>query len=135
MQRRSGNKATFPGLWTNTCCSHPLATIPDENGTALGEALSGVRRAAQRRLEHELGIAHGSILEQDFCFVARMHYCSASGEGHWGEHESKCPVLDSNKLRSECYHRATAGRKYASAWDPVADHVCFYSRLYPFQRQ
>ena len=25
LQQRSDTKVTFPGLWTNTCCSHPLA--------------------------------------------------------------------------------------------------------------
>ena len=38
--------------WTNTCCSHPLSFNAelDEN-----EAI-GVKRAAQRKLKHELGI-------------------------------------------------------------------------------
>ena len=25
LQRRADEKITFPGMWTNTCCSHPLA--------------------------------------------------------------------------------------------------------------
>lgn len=40
------------GCFTNTCCSHPLHT---EQELEEEEAL-GVRRAAQRRLEAELGI-------------------------------------------------------------------------------
>lgn len=40
------------GHWTNTCCSHPLNFDAEleENGA------HGVLRAAQRKLEHELGI-------------------------------------------------------------------------------
>ena len=40
------------GCFTNTCCSHPLHTDSElEEKDAIG-----VRRAAQRRLEAELGI-------------------------------------------------------------------------------
>ncbi|CAJ0940530.1 unnamed protein product [Ranitomeya imitator] len=52
LQQRSEAKITFPGCYTNTCCSHPLNTpteIEEENSI-------GVRRAAQRRLKAELGI-------------------------------------------------------------------------------
>jgi isopentenyldiphosphate isomerase len=41
-------------MWTNTCCSHPLANLT-ESVTA-GEA-EGVRKAAQRRIEAELGVS------------------------------------------------------------------------------
>lgn len=26
LQRRADEKITFPGMWTNTCCSHPLTS-------------------------------------------------------------------------------------------------------------
>jgi isopentenyl-diphosphate delta-isomerase len=29
LQQRASEKITFPDMWTNTCCSHPLNT-PDE---------------------------------------------------------------------------------------------------------
>lgn len=29
LQKRADEKITFPGMWTNTCCSHPLA-VADE---------------------------------------------------------------------------------------------------------
>ena len=52
LQRRSQHKVTFPGLWSNTCCSHPLATPPEQETAGA----MGVKRAAQRKLAHELGI-------------------------------------------------------------------------------
>ena len=52
LQQRSKVKITFPEHFANTCCSHPLH-CPAELEEA--EQL-GVRRAAQRKLNHELGI-------------------------------------------------------------------------------
>lgn len=52
LQQRSEAKITFPGTFTNTCCSHPLY-FPEE----LEETdCLGVKRAAQRKLQQELGI-------------------------------------------------------------------------------
>lgn len=34
LQKRADEKITFPGMWTNTCCSHPLsirAELVEEN--------------------------------------------------------------------------------------------------------
>ncbi|KAJ2696581.1 isopentenyl-diphosphate delta-isomerase idi1, partial [Coemansia spiralis] len=50
LQQRATEKITFPECYTNTCCSHPLATADELEE----EAQIGVRRAAQRKLEHEL---------------------------------------------------------------------------------
>ena len=41
--RRALSKATFPGVWTNTCCGHPA---PDE----------AIEDAVVRRVGQELGI-------------------------------------------------------------------------------
>lgn len=30
LQQRSGAKITFPFIWANTCCSHPLYDLPNE---------------------------------------------------------------------------------------------------------
>src|SRR5688572_25752718 len=51
LQRRAENKYHSGGLWTNTCCSHPLPT-------------ESIRDAAQRRLKHEMGIN----LKPEFAF-------------------------------------------------------------------
>ena len=54
MTRRSHNKITFPGIWSNTCCSHPLYNmIPDESVSGP----TGVQRAAKRKMNHELGLS------------------------------------------------------------------------------
>jgi isopentenyl-diphosphate delta-isomerase type 1 len=52
LQKRASEKITFPDCWTNTCCSHPL-TRPDE---IITENQLGVKNAATRKLEQELGI-------------------------------------------------------------------------------
>lgn len=52
LQQRSNEKVTFPGYVTNSCCSHPLY-----NESEMEEYNHiGIRRAAKRRLNCELGI-------------------------------------------------------------------------------
>ena len=46
----------------------------------------GVKRAAQRKLQHELGIAAEEVPLESFNFVTRIHYLAHSDET-WGEHE------------------------------------------------
>ena len=57
LQQRARSKITFPEYFTNTCCSHPLYREEEleEKGTL------GVRRAARRKLEHELGIPQEKV--------------------------------------------------------------------------
>jgi len=88
LQQRSLAKITFPGIWANTCCSHPLS-VPSE--LVEDEAL-GVRTAARRKLEQELGIDPRDVPLDSFTWVTRVHYVGASeekagGEPVWGEHE------------------------------------------------
>lgn len=73
-------------MWTNTCCSHPLG-VPGETGAELDAAVQGVRRAAQRKLNHELGIKPAQVPLEKFDFLTRIHY-KAPSDGKWGEHES-----------------------------------------------
>lgn len=81
LQKRADEKITFPGLWTNTCCSHPL-TVADEREEA---KQVGVRRAAARKLTHELGIPHDYDLDR-FAYLTRIHYYAPSDD-IWAEHE------------------------------------------------
>ncbi|CEJ84764.1 Putative Isopentenyl-diphosphate Delta-isomerase [[Torrubiella] hemipterigena] len=85
LQQRASEKITFPDLWTNTCCSHPLG-IPGETGSNLPDAIMGVKRAAQRKLDQELGIKKEQVPLEDFHFLTRIHY-KAPSDGKWGEHE------------------------------------------------
>lgn len=93
LQQRATEKITFPDMWTNTCCSHPLG-IPGETGAELDAAVLGVKRAAQRKLGHELGIKPEQVPLDKFEFFTRIHY-RAPSDGKWGEHEgmSKSTVL------------------------------------------
>ncbi len=59
LQRRALSKYHSPGLWTNSCCSHPRP----------GEA---VIAAANRRLKEEMGFA--APLEKIFDFVYRTEF-------------------------------------------------------------
>ncbi|KFH40467.1 Isopentenyl-diphosphate Delta-isomerase-like protein [Hapsidospora chrysogenum ATCC 11550] len=85
LQQRASEKITFPDMWTNTCCSHPLS-IPGETGSNLADAIEGAKRAAQRKLDHELGIKKEQIPIEKFKFLTRIHY-KAPSDGKWGEHE------------------------------------------------
>ncbi|EGF80656.1 hypothetical protein BATDEDRAFT_87989 [Batrachochytrium dendrobatidis JAM81] len=82
LQQRADEKITFPGYFTNTCCSHPLM-IQDEMEE---EQQMGARRAAQRKLMHEMGIEPHQVPLDKIHFLTRIHYLAPS-DGLWGEHE------------------------------------------------
>ena len=89
-------KITFANMWTNTCCSHPLC-VPSELGVDsslegskdvnnLTNAVKGAKVAAQRKLEHELGIPFEDAPIENFTYLTRIHYKSPSGDesSKWG---------------------------------------------------
>ncbi|KAK8864322.1 isopentenyl-diphosphate Delta-isomerase [Kwoniella newhampshirensis] len=82
LQKRADEKITFPGMWTNTCCSHPLSIRSE----LVEEGQEGVRAAAIRKLPQELGIPESQLKQDDFTFLTRIHYLAPSN-GPWGEHE------------------------------------------------
>ena len=82
LQQRSGEKVTFPNVWANACCSHPLHS-PDEMDEL--DAM-GVKRAAVRKLEQELGIDPASISTDDMTFMTKMRYAARMNE-EWIERE------------------------------------------------
>jgi isopentenyl-diphosphate delta-isomerase len=85
LQQRASEKITFPDMWTNTCCSHPLGVLA-ETGATLDAAIMGVKRAAQRKLLQELGIPVHQVPLDRFEFLTRIHY-KAPSDDKWGEHE------------------------------------------------
>ncbi|KAF2579729.1 hypothetical protein F2Q68_00002572 [Brassica cretica] len=80
--QRSKAKVTFPLVWTNTCCSHPLY----RDSELIEENTLGVRNAAQRKLLDELGIVAEDVPVDEFTPLGRMLY-KAPSDGKWGEHE------------------------------------------------
>ena len=81
LQRRSLGKITFPGIWANSCCSHPL-DIDGENG----DAVAGVILAAKRKLDQELGIPLSVTSEWDFVHIGSFEY-SCRWDKNWIERE------------------------------------------------
>ena len=82
LQQRAHDKITFPSVWANSCCSHPLASAEEmEEDNALG-----VKVAAIRKLDQELGILPDSIDINDFHFITKMRY-SARMNADWIERE------------------------------------------------
>jgi len=67
LQQRALNKYHSPGLWTNTCCSHPRK----------GESILA---AAERRLMEEMGMSCQLLVKGSFIYNAQL-------EGGLTEHE------------------------------------------------
>jgi isopentenyl-diphosphate Delta-isomerase len=86
LQQRASEKITFPDMWTNTCCSHPLAHPAETGHGDLASNVEGAKRAGQRKLGHELGIKAEQVPVSSFNFLTRIHYLAPS-DGKWGEHE------------------------------------------------
>jgi isopentenyl-diphosphate delta-isomerase len=99
--QRSAEKITFPGIWSNSCCSHPLYHMtPDEvcNDENVPSG-TGVKRAAKRKMKHELGL---SICE--YQVITRFYYF-AKYDDKLCEHELDyilfCKSDDSPQLNHE----------------------------------
>ncbi|KAK1493655.1 isopentenyl-diphosphate delta-isomerase [Colletotrichum cuscutae] len=113
LQQRATEKITFPDMWTNTCCSHPLG-IPGETGANLEDSVAGVKRAAQRKLEHELGIDPKQVPFDDFHFLTRIHY-KAPSDGKWGEHEIDYILFIKAKVDLKPNENEVRATQYVSA--------------------
>jgi len=103
LQQRAAEKITFPLKWTNTCCSHMWNTKEEtEENNQLG-----AKRAAQRKLNHELGIPPHQLQIESFHFLTRIHY-KAYSDDVWGEHEmdyilfTKRPEITVHMNPNEC---------------------------------
>mmetsp|Transcript_13728 Transcript_13728/g.38654 ORF Transcript_13728/g.38654 Transcript_13728/m.38654 type:complete len:324 (+) Transcript_13728:137-1108(+) len=94
LTQRASDKITFPGVWTNTACSHPLMQMPASEVDVWPDAfpeMPGIKRAAARKAKHELGLDIQPLLP-GVQFVSRFHYWASDVQTHgpdapWGEHE------------------------------------------------
>lgn len=89
LQQRAKSKITFPLFWTNTCCSHPLFNFAQERVSqeqSQNDSDLGVKVAAIRKLEHELGVPQSLFTANEFTFLTRILY-KAPFDKQWGEHE------------------------------------------------
>lgn len=128
LQQRADEKITFPNMWTNTCCSHPLC-VPSELGLSSTEstgdqndlqtAVAGAKVAAQRKLFHELGIPAEDCPLEAFQYLTRIHYKSASGaqDSQWGEHEIDYILIlrTSNDITVEANSNEVRDIRYVTA--------------------
>ncbi|CAD1811436.1 isopentenyl-diphosphate delta-isomerase [Candida parapsilosis] len=126
LQQRADEKITFPAMWTNTCCSHPLC-VPSELGISstsddvnhLATAVEGAKVAAQRKLDHELGIPLQDVPIENFTYLTRIHYKAPSGDERspWGEHEIDYILIlkTKNDITLNANYNEVKDYKYVSA--------------------
>lgn len=82
IHQRSKHKITFPGMWTNSCCSHPLY----ESDQMEEYKQKGIRLAVQKRVQFELGLSLGQADIDRMVYLDRILY-RAKGCPRWGEYE------------------------------------------------
>ena len=95
LTQRAADKITFPNVWTNTVCSHPLYGMSPEEADVTPDAypsFPGIKHAAIRKSKHELGIEPEYLNHADIQFITRFHYWAADTvtygqDSPWGEHE------------------------------------------------
>jgi len=135
IQQRSEAKITYPGHWTNACCSHPLFTATETRG----EDAIGVKTAAQRRLQYELGIPSNQVPPESMTLMTRIHYLAQNfPDARWGEHEIDYVLvvkkdvdldINRNEVRDAKYVSQTelksllARSRFPSASDAAANDV------------
>ncbi|MBN6050513.1 isopentenyl-diphosphate Delta-isomerase [Nonomuraea sp. RK-328] len=104
LTRRADHKLTWPGVWTNSCCGHPLP----------GEPLD---RAVTRRLSYELGLTVGGadLVLPTFAYRAVM------GNGIV-EHEL-CPVYRVTAEAPAVLNPEEVGETRWMPWEEFAARV------------
>jgi isopentenyl-diphosphate Delta-isomerase len=94
LTQRAASKITFPNVWTNTVCSHPLSGMKqseEDDGVLAYPDFPGIKRAAVRKCAHELGLTGLDVSQIQF--ITRFHYWAADTVTYdtldcpWGEHE------------------------------------------------
>jgi len=97
LQQRAKEKITFPTVWTNTVCSHPLFgqavnEVDEPMKTSSSKEPIGIKHAAVRKIRHELGTKVGALNPERFKYMGRVHYWASDAVTWgptcpWGEHE------------------------------------------------
>jgi isopentenyl-diphosphate delta-isomerase len=77
---------------------------------------AGVRVAASRKLEHELGIPQSQTPVDEFQYLTRIQYLAPSN-GLWGEHEGELSTL---------LLYQTVARRQCTNWKTV-DYILFFT--------
>ena len=80
IQKRAREKITFPSIWANSCCSHPLHIETELDG------INGAKVAAKRKMEQELGINPQKIDLDNLHYITKMRYKARANE-KWVESE------------------------------------------------
>ena len=93
LQQRSSKKITYPLLWANTCCSHPLHNNVEMNG------INGVKHAVIRRIKFELGYE----FNLDLFYLTRVFYQARNipDDGIFGESEIDYIFVAKHKRESQ----------------------------------
>lgn len=93
LQQRSLEKITYPSLWANTCCSHPLYNNVEMAG------IDGVKHAVIRRIKYELGYE----LDLDLIYLTRIFYQARNipDDGIFGESEIDYIIVAKHKQNSK----------------------------------
>lgn len=77
LQQRADEKITFPLMWTNACCSHPIPILEEEDNI-------GVKIAAKRRVKYELNV---EIDINDLLLVDKVLYKASINSSEFEEYE------------------------------------------------
>ena len=110
IQKRAAEKITFPSIWANSCCSHPLFLEEEKNG------IEGAKNAAKRKMKQELGINSKRIDIKKLYFITKMHY-KARADSKWIEHEIDYIFAMKDDLKTNVNPNEIEETRYVSKQD------------------